>query len=316
MLRALVIVVLLLALFAAATLWRAARREAQAEAEFPPEGQLIDVGGVQVHAVVMGQGPDLVLIHGSSGNTRDMTFSLAPRLAERYRVIVFDRPGLGYTDSLNDTGETLSQQVDLLTRAAAQLGADRPIVMGQSLGGAVALAWAVEHPQALSALVLVSAPSHEWPGGLGGYYSALSHPVWGPVVATLITAWVPQSYVKSEIESVFAPQSAPKGYADRIGAGLTLRRASLLANARQRAILKPQIVEMSRHYDRITVPVESLHGTADDTVYIDIHSERLARDFPDRVHFTPLPGIGHMPHHVAEDAVVAAIDRAAERAED
>lgn len=311
--RALLLLLLLAALAAAATLWRAARREAAAEAAYPPEGQLLDVGGVQVHAVVMGDGPDLVLIHGSSGNTRDMTFSLAPRLAERYRVIVFDRPGLGYTDPLSDDGATLAQQADLLSRAAARLGAPRPIVMGQSLGGAIALKWAVDHPDALSALVLCAAPSHRWEGGLSTYYRALSHPVWGPVVAALISAWVPRDYVRSEIESVFAPQPAPERYADHIGAGLTLRRASLRANALQRATLKPQITEMSTQYDRIAVPVESVHGTADDTVFPDIHSERLARDFPDRVHYTPLPGIGHMPHQVAQDAVVEAIDRAAAR---
>ena len=103
-----------------------------------------------------GDAPDLVLIHGASGNTRDMTFSLAPRLAEDYRVIVLDRPGLGYTDRINGTGATITQQAELLQKAAAQLGADRPIVLGHSYGGAVALAWAVTRPDHISALVNVS----------------------------------------------------------------------------------------------------------------------------------------------------------------
>ena len=65
--------------------------------DYPPEGQILDVGGVPVHAVVRGTGPDVVLIHGASGNTRDFTFDLVDRLADTYRVIVMDRPGLGYT---------------------------------------------------------------------------------------------------------------------------------------------------------------------------------------------------------------------------
>ena len=40
-----------------------------------------------------GAGPDLVLIHGSSGNTRDFTFGFVDTVKDRYRVIVFDRPG-------------------------------------------------------------------------------------------------------------------------------------------------------------------------------------------------------------------------------
>lgn len=317
-LRVLAALLLSGALVALATWWRAGVREAATEADFPPEGSLLKVDGVQVHAVVrgraQGEAPDLVLIHGSSGNWRDMTFRLSPALEDRYRVIIIDRPGLGWTGTITDAGDTIAAQAALLQAAAAHLGADRPLVMGQSLGGAVALAWAVELPETLSGLVLVGAPSYRWEGGLSRYYKVLSAPVLGPAMAALIAAWVPKSYVKSEIESIFAPQPAPEGYADRIGAGLTLRRASLVANARQRAVLKPQVAAMSEHYDRISVPVEAVHGGADDTVYPDIHSERLAAEHPERVNLTLLPGIGHMPHQVATAEVVRAIDRAAARA--
>ena len=54
--------------------WRATSREAAAAAAFPPVGQVVDVDGVKVHAQVMGNGPDLVMIHGASGNLRDFTF--------------------------------------------------------------------------------------------------------------------------------------------------------------------------------------------------------------------------------------------------
>ena len=95
MLRVVVAVLVTLAAFAVLVAWRAARHEARAEASHPPIGQFVQVGETRVHATVMGDGPDLVLIHGASGNLRDMTFSLAPRLAEHYRVITLDRPGLG-----------------------------------------------------------------------------------------------------------------------------------------------------------------------------------------------------------------------------
>ena len=154
--EALLLLALLAPVLTLATLRAAARHEARTEAAFPPEGRILDVGGVQVHAAVMGAGPDLVLIHGSSGNTRDMTFSLAPKLAARYRVIAFDRPGLGYTARLGSGGASIFEQADLLAAAARQLGADRPIVLGHSYGGAVALAWAAYYPEDLSALVAVS----------------------------------------------------------------------------------------------------------------------------------------------------------------
>ncbi|KGM87261.1 putative hydrolase or acyltransferase (alpha/beta hydrolase superfamily) [Roseovarius mucosus DSM 17069] len=292
---------------------RARSHEARAEAAFPPEGQIITVQGHPVHAVVMGKGPDLVLIHGASGNTRDLTFDLAPRLAQDYRVIVLDRPGLGYTPRINRTGATITQQAALLQEAAAQLGADKPIVLGHSYGGAVALAWAVTQPDHIAALVNIAGAAEPWDTGLSTYYRVLSHPVLGPLVIPLLTAFVPDSRVEKAVQEIFAPQEPPAGYMDHIGAGLTLRRHSLRANALQRANLLGEIEALHTRYAEISVPVEIVHGTADTTVGVSIHSEPLAAQVKD-AHLTVLDGVGHMPHHSAPEAVVSAINRAATRA--
>ncbi len=303
---------LLVAGGAGLTHWCASVREAAAEAAYRPEGQLLTIEGRQVHALVRGEGPDLVLIHGSSGSVRDFTFALVPELAERYRVIAIDRPGLGHSADHPDSADIIVQ-ARLMQVTAAALGADRPIVLGQSYGGAVALAWAVTNPDSLAALVAVATPSHEWGTPLSTYYKVLSHPLGQALAAPLLTAFVPQSRVTQAVEEVFAPQSSPEGYAAHFGPGLTLRRASLRANARQRAALEPQIIALSKRYASLDIPVEIVHGTADDTVNPYIHSERLAREVPG-ARLTLLPGIGHMPHQVAVDEVVAAIDRAAMRA--
>lgn len=311
--RILLGLLVVLAVLAGATLWRAARHEAKAEARFKPEGRFVQVNGRRVHAVVQGEGPDLVLLHGSSGNTRDMTFSLAGILAERYRVIVFDRPGLGYSDRLEPGAEGIVEQAAHLSAAVRALGAERPIVVGQSYGGAVALAWAVHHPDALSALVPVAAPSNPWSTELELYYRVLSSP-WGQhLVVPAITAWVPDETVTTAIEEIFAPQSPPLGYSHYVGAPLTLRRVSLRANAMQRASLKEEIRALQPRYAEIGVPTEIVHGTADTTVGLEIHSEKLVTQIPGAT-LTRLDGIGHMPHHAARDAVIDAIDRAAERA--
>ena len=302
-----------LAALALAVAWLAARHEARAEASHPPQGQILDIGGHRVHALVMGRGPDLVLIHGASGNLRDMTFSLAPRLAERYRVIAIDRPGLGYTDRINRRGASIAQQAELLMKTTRQLGAERPIVLGHSYGGAVALAWAAYYPEDLSALVAVSSPSMPWTAPLDPLYRVTSSWLGSALAVPLITAFVPDSRVDEAVESIFAPQPVPEGYAAHVGTGLTLRRVSLRANADQRASLLDEIIALQPYYARITVPTELVHGSADTTVGLSIHSEILVDRIPGAT-LTRLPGIGHMPHHVAEDAVVAAIDRAAARA--
>lgn len=300
---------------------QADRREAAAEAAYPPEGRFVEVDGRRVHAVVEGTGPDLVLIHGASGNTRDFTFSFTERLTDRYRVIVFDRPGLGWTDrasdayggALNTGAETVAEQARMLQAAAAKLGAERPIVLGHSYGGAVALAWALERPDALSALVILSGASNPWSGDLSPMYGVNSSRLGAATVVPLLTAFAPEDRAEGVINSVFAPQRAPEGYAEYVGVGLSLRRESLRANARQVNTLLPQVRAMSRRYGQIDVPTEIVHGTADRVVGLDIHSVPLSRQIPG-ARLTRLQGIGHMPHHAAPEAVVAAIDRAAARA--
>lgn len=312
-LRVLLLLAIVLAVLVALTLWRAARHEARAEAAYPPSGQLLEVNGTQVHADVMGEGPDLVMIHGASGNLRDFTFSLAHKLAEHYRVIVFDRPGLGYTDRINHTGATIRQQAELLRAAAQQLGADRPLVLGQSYGGAVALAWAVYEAEHIAGLIPVAAPSHRWSTGLDRFYTVTSHPWIGPLVIPFLTAWVHDERVENALADIFAPQAVPQGYKSHIGVPLTLRRASLRANALQRAGLKEQITAMQALYAQITIPTEIVHGDEDTTVGLSIHSAKLVQAMPG-ANLMPLDGIGHMPHHVAEEAVIDAVHRAARRA--
>lgn len=298
------------------TLQRAAKHEKRAMASHPPEGQIVMVDGHRVHAVVLApENPraDVVMIHGASGNTRDFTHDLAHQLAETYRVIVFDRPGLGYTDRINRTGATLQQQVSLLSEAAVQLGADKPIVLGQSYGGAVALAWSVYHPDRLSGLVLLAAASQTWETGLSTYYKTLSHPWLGPVVIPYLTAYVQDDRVTHELHAIFTPQRPPQGYDSHIGAGLTLRRDSLRANALQRANLKEEIRAMMPEYGAISVPTEILHGDADMTVGLHIHSVPLSQQIPGAT-LTVLPGIGHMPQHSSKPQVIEAVHRTAARA--
>lgn len=300
---------------------RADTRETLAEAQFPPTGQLVQVNGRTVHAHIEGRGPDLVLIHGASGNTRDYTFSFVERMKNDYRVIVFDRPGLGWTDRVSDefggpfntAAESPAQQAAFLQAAADQLGVRRPIVLGHSYGGAVALAWGLNRPEDTAALVVLSGASNPWPGGLGALYGIASSSIGGATVVPLIAAFAPTGRVDQALDGIFAPQSPPEGYAEYVGAGLTLRRDTLRANARQVNSLRPHVVEMSARYNTLPMPVEIVHGTADDVVPIHIHSEPLARQIPGSV-LTRLDGIGHMPHHSAPDAVEAAIHRAAARA--
>lgn len=292
---------------------RASTREAAAEAAFPPTGTFVEVEGLRIHAHVQGSGPDLVLIHGASGNTRDFTFALVDRLAQDYRVIAFDRPGLGWSDDMGQTGISPLHQARLLQQAAGKLGVTRPIVMGHSYGGAVAMAWGLIDTPDTAALVIISGATMPWPGGLGPFYAVTGSRIGAATVIPAITAFASPEQADRVIAGIFAPDPPPEGYADYVGAGLTMRRDTLRTNAAQVSRLKSHVIRMAETYPKLTLPVEILHGAADTIVPAKIHAIPLAQRLPDAA-LTLLPDAAHMPHHTHPEAVIAAIHRAATRA--
>ncbi len=314
---------LILAALAAAagalTLRTAATRASAVEAAHPPSGQFVEVNGTRVHAWVAGEGPDVVLIHGAFGSLRDFTFDLAPRLATRYRVVALDRPGLGYTGRVDAgharafarTAETPAEQAALLAAAARALGAERPVVVGHSFGGIVAMAWALDQdPAAVVSLAGVALP---WPGDLGWIYQVNGTALGGALVAPLLSAWAPEAQLRAAVRATFAPQPMPEGYADHMGLYMPLRLPAFRANARQVNRLRPHVVEMEKRYPALTLPIEIVHGDLDRTVPLAVHSGPLAGMIPSAT-LTILPGVGHMPHHADSEAAIAAVDRAAARA--
>ena len=313
------IIALAILAFGWATLQWADLREAGIEARFPPIGDMVRVGDRTVHVVVEGEGPDLVLIHGAGGNARDFTYQFTERLKDRFRVFSVDRPGLGWSDrardGLNrpftDDAESPAEQARLIAAAVRALGADTPLVLGHSYGGAVAMAWALEEPA--SGIVLLAGATMPWPGGLGPYYKIFGSPVGSALGAPLVSAFAPRGRVEQAVEGVFAPAPVTPGYFTGTAVPLATRTETFRANARQVRSLKPHVIEMSERYSSVTLPVEVLHGTADTTVWASIHAEPISALLPN-ANLTLIDDVGHAPHHVAPEPVVAAIDRLATRA--
>jgi pimeloyl-ACP methyl ester carboxylesterase len=266
----------------------------------------VEIDGVPIHLARAGRGQPLVLIHGASGNLNDMTFRLAPALAERFEVIAVDRPGHGRSGVPSGGGVSIDEQARLLRGALAQLGVTRAIVVGHSYGGSVALAWAVAAPDSVAALVLLAAPSQIWRGGLGATNDILANPLTGPAVAWSIPRLVTDDFAARTVASVFAPQTSPNGYLEHLDLGLVLQPSSLRENARQLVALKEELRPMVPAYPGLPMPVALVHGDADETVGLDIHSRPFARQVP-QARLTVLPGMGHMIHQVATDDVVASI---------
>ncbi|MCE6958371.1 alpha/beta hydrolase [Cereibacter sphaeroides] len=290
----------------ASVIGNAAAAEQDLMLEYPRSGPLLAVSGGRVHANVEGEGPDLVLIHGASGNLRDFTFDLVKRLKAEFRVIALDRPGHGWSELDAPGGNDVETAAAMLREAAAALGVSRPIVLGHSYGGAVALAWGLQDPIGTHGLVILAGAS--MPFGATGRPVTLSEERFAPPPA--LPRMVVATLVDQTLARIFAPQIPPPGYADNIGAPLALRPGTFRLNAWQLATLSSDLEPMVRRYTDLPLPVEIVHGADDRTVSVRSHAASLARLLPNAT-LTILEGVGHMPHHAEPEAVVAAIRRVA-----
>ena len=132
-------------------------RARKAERDHPPTGRFVTVDGVKLHYIDRGEGPPVVLLHGNVVTAEDFrTSGVLELLARRHRVIAFDRPGYGYSDRPHGSAWSARAQADLLKKAFDVVDIKRPIVLGHSWGTAVALAMALNHPNDVKGLVLLS----------------------------------------------------------------------------------------------------------------------------------------------------------------
>ena len=275
---------------------------------WPPQGRFVDVDGLRIHAWDHGQGAPVVMLHGASGNLRDWTFDLAPRLARTNRAVAFDRPGFGYSDRPKGQAGDPALQARILRTAALKLGIERPILVGHSWGAALAMAWALADPDGIRGVVTVSGAVMPWS----------ERPMLAETIGLdqLVIGWY-WNYVAGSaarggidrfVSRIFRPQNPPEGYLDHIGAPLSLNPASVTANKQDIATLNRALRRQAPDYGRIEAPVEVISGTAD----FIIEPERQPIPFVQRLRrakLTLLEGVGHMAHHVAPDQVLAAIAR-------
>ena len=286
---------------------------AQLERVHRPAGRLVPVAGGRLHVLDLAperpsDAPAIVLLHGASGNLEDQRLTLGNALAGRHRVILVDRPGHGYSDRPGGRSDASpGRQAALIAQALARLGVGRAIVVGHSWAGALAAALALDFPERVAGLVLLAPVTHPWPGGISWYNRLASTPVIGRLFAEAGAFPLGSLMIARAIGNVFEPQLPPADYVRGAATRLVLRPQEFVANAQDVAGLKAFVTAQAPRYGEIAVPTVIISGDRDTTVRLDTHS-RVAATLIPGAKLIVLPGIGHMPHHVAAGTIIAGIE--------
>lgn len=288
------------------------------EKAHPPTGSFLTIDGQKIHYLDYpepllkpgGKGlAPIVLIHGASANFLDMKIALGDHLSENRRVILVDRPGHGYSERPKD-GYLLDVQTSLVHGLMQELRVDKPIVIGQSYGGAFTLNYALNYPDDISGLVLLAGVSHPWPGGIASHYEIGSKNGLGTLLRWTLFPYLGATKGPEYSASTFWPLEPPEDYHNRAAIGLLFRPAEFKNNAQDIAHLLDEVNAMKDRYKTISVPVKILAGTHDTTVSPTIHARTLSEQIPN-AHFEFVAGTGHTLQHSATkeiDAMLLELD--------
>lgn len=270
----------------------------EAERTHPPTGRFIEVDGVRLHYIdTEGPGQPVVMFHGNGAMMADLEISgIVARSARRYRTILFDRPGYGYSERPRDRDWGPIAQAHLFRAALEELGVERPILFGHSWGTLVALAMALEFPDYAGGLVL--AAGYYFPQDRAGVtaLSVPAAPVAGDVLRHTVAPFMLRRLAPKAISQMFAPLPVPANFSAEFPLELAFRPSQIRASTEELAMINDAAGELARRYREITIPVAIMAGEADEIVETPFHSIRLHEHIPgSTLHL--FPEVGHMLHH-------------------
>jgi 3-oxoadipate enol-lactonase len=127
------------------------RVEAQ---EFEVLRQVPGAGSITLRGELLGEGPPVVLLHGLSATRRNVVQGSRALVKRGYRLISYDARGHGASDAA--PSYEYSDLVGDLEAVLDDLELDRPALVGSSMGAATAMAFTLEHPDRVPALVQIT----------------------------------------------------------------------------------------------------------------------------------------------------------------
>jgi pimeloyl-ACP methyl ester carboxylesterase len=279
----------------------------QAEQHTPPIGRFVEVGESRLHYLRTGEGSPVILIHGNGTLIQDWEISgIVGALAQKHEVIAFDRPGFGYSSRPRNTIWTAAAQAQLLSDALGQLGVKAATIVGHSFGSLVSAQLALDSPERVKRLVLLS----------GYYYPTarvdavinmpLAMPLIGDALSYTISPLLGRAMTKAAYKAIFYPAPVPQTWTRNFPREMAMRPSQLRAVSADGAVMIPSAAKLSKRYAELELPITIIVGDGDTIADPNEQSVRLHNDVP-HSHLLVLNDVGHMVHHTKGDQVIDAI---------
>lgn len=259
----------------------------------------VETNGAEVHFSVAGDGaPTLLLVAGLGQSSDEWGAAFVEPLARRRRVVRFENRGVPPSTSRSPA----FGMAELVADAKAVLDAalvERAVAVGWSLGGRIAQRLALDHPDRVDALVLISTD-------FGGPERLPMLPRAAPLFAPPPPGTTARAYHRDAFERLTAPgfAAAHADLAERFVAARLQHRVS-------KELLQLQLaagaVDLGDAVRRLAQPTLVVHGEDDPLIVVE-NGRMLAARIP-RSRYVELPACGHFPPLERPERVVEAIER-------
>jgi pimeloyl-ACP methyl ester carboxylesterase len=290
---------------AVATSWAPDRPVSALAARWaPPPSKFVQIAGMSVHLRDEGPADDpvpIVLIHGMSASLHTWE-GWAQALREHHRVVSFDLPGFGLTGPAPSGDYSSQANVRFMRSLLDRLDIARAVLVGNSLGGNIALQVAYAFPKRVDKLVLIDS---------GGYSSASESVPIGfriariPVLNRLMESMLPRGFIEASLRSVYGdPAKVTPALVDRYF-DLTLREGN-----RRALVRRFQQTDFGADAGRITtlkVPTLIIWGGRDRLIPLD-NAARFHRDIAGS-ELVVFEDLGHVPQEEDPARSVAAMEK-------
>ncbi|MFF1272550.1 alpha/beta fold hydrolase [Streptomyces marokkonensis] len=261
------------------------------------------VDGVRLAHRDHGRGTPVVFLHGTPSHSYEWRDVVPHIEADGFRTLTYDLLGYGLSERPVDRDTSVAAQTDLLEHLLDALDVDRAVVVAHDIGGAIALRFAVAHPERVRQLMIIDSVSYDsWPS-----------PTWRKIIDENPDDFTGMS--QDEFDTLLTRQL-----------GMTVTDTSLMTGRVLQAYLAPHRSALGRvsffehqvrHYDskyteeisddleRLTMPVRILWGEEDQWQPLH-YAERLCGSIP-HADLVTVPGAGHFLMEDAPERVVEEI---------
>ena len=227
-----------------------------AELQGPPRGETVSVGDLSIHYRSHGRpdGDAVVFVHGSGpGASGHSNFkkNIDAFAAAGYRVIVPDLPGFGYSSKPTDRDYTTRFFSEHLVGLLDAVGIDGFALIGNSLGGAISIRAALDHPDRVTKLILMA------PGGIEELETYMAMPAMAKMIANFVDGALDRDGLRRVLETlVYDPVHVTDALVDE--------RWAILQQQPPEVLSRMSIPNMESELGNIQCPVLSFWGVDDE----------------------------------------------------